>query len=381
MADMIYTAQTSASSMMSSTSTTGSVIPPNFALLYGAGLITSFSPCALGLLPVTMSYISTAAGEREDKTALFPTIAFAVGLASVFCGLGLSAALLGGVFGQAGGGGILGPIGTTLLAVGSSGVSAAMGLQILDLIRIPLPSFELNVPVNEVAVAGGPAMSSIIIDEDGNISPAMFSEADATSVNVSQSQKDDAMGLVRTFILGASSALVASLNVPVNEVAVAGGPAMSSIIIDEDGNISPAMFSEASDQSVNVSQSQKDDAMGLVRTFILGASSALVASPCATPVLTSILGFVAASGNPTLGSGLLLTYTAGYSTPLLVMGATGGGALARAKAAADDGDESGGIMVTIGRIVTPLTGSILIWYGTTGMLTAMFGDPSIAGLL
>jgi len=313
MADMIYTAQTSASSMMSSTSTTGSVIPPNFALLYGAGLITSFSPCALGLLPVTMSYISTAAGEREDKTALFPTIAFAVGLASVFCGLGLSAALLGGVFGQAGGGGILGPIGTTLLAVGSSGVSAAMGLQILDLIRIPLPSFELNVPVNEVAVAGGPAMSSIIIDEDGNISPAMFSEA--------------------------------------------------------------------SDQSVNVSQSQKDDAMGLVRTFILGASSALVASPCATPVLTSILGFVAASGNPTLGSGLLLTYTAGYSTPLLVMGATGGGALARAKAAADDGDESGGIMVTIGRIVTPLTGSILIWYGTTGMLTAMFGDPSIAGLL
>ena len=53
----------------------------------------------------------------------------------------------------------------------------------------------------------------------------------------------------------------------------------------------------------------------------------MVASPCATPVLTSILGFVAAAQDPALGAILLFTYTVGYSTPLLVIAASGGQAL------------------------------------------------------
>jgi len=35
---------------------------------------------------------------------------------------------------------------------------------------------------------------------------------------------------------------------------------------------------------------------------------------------------------------------------------------------------------SIGPWVTPFTAAILLWYGTNGMLTALFGDPSLAGL-
>ena len=195
MSDFIYSTQTSVSAVLSASTSTSSTL--NFALLYGAGLITSFSPCALGLLPVTMSYISTAAGEREDKTALLPTVAFALGLASVFCGLGLSAALLGGVFGSKSATGSV--VGTTVLALGSSGISVAMGLQILDLIQIPLPSFEGptqwftdkgegGVAAAAAAVGGGggggsspDASFSIVIDDDGNISPAMICDLELES--------------------------------------------------------------------------------------------------------------------------------------------------------------------------------------------------------
>jgi cytochrome c-type biogenesis protein len=115
----------------------------------------------------------------------------------------------------------------------------------------------------------------------------------------------------------------------------------------------------------------------LLRTFLLGGSSALVASPCATPVLTSILAFVANASNPALGALLLLGYTFGYSTPLLIVAGTGGQALVKLRNSDSDGK---GLYAAIAPWVTPLTGGILLWYGTNGMLTAIFGDPSLAGL-
>jgi len=251
-----------------------------------------------------MSYISTAAGEREDKAAFFPTLAFASGLASVFVGLGLSVSLLGGVFGQSSSDNLIASI---LLVALSSGVSITMGLQMLELIDLPLPSLELP----------------------------MMSSSDGTS-----SSEDSSMS--------------------------------SELIFDDDGNIIDR-------SSLSYDSDKKDSgaaASALFRTFLLGGSSALVASPCATPVLGSILAYVAASQNPALGAALLFTYTAGYSTPLLIIGATGGEALAKAQAVGNDGS----IVGKVGRFVTPFTASILIWYGTTGLLEGLFGDPSLSGL-
>ena len=57
-----------------------------------------------------------------------------------------------------------------------------------------------------------------------------------------------------------------------------------------------------------------------VRAYCIGLSFGLVASPCSTPVLASLLGWVASTKDLVLGAALLLSYTAGYVTPLILAG-------------------------------------------------------------
>jgi len=286
--ELFYNAQTIASNMATLSLKDPSNLLTSLPIMYGAGLLTSFSPCVWGLLPLTMSYISTAAGEREDQRATLPTLAFAAGLAVVFCSLGVAAAELGGVFGSTASGSSM------VLAILSNGICLAMGLQLLNLVQLPLPSLQL----------------------------------DSHSKNKPANNNDE------------------------------------PILIDATGKI------------LNNNKQNSDEGGSLFRTFLLGGSSALVASPCATPVLSSILAFVASAKNPALGALLLLGYTFGYSTPLLLVASTGGQALVSLRSS--DGKE--GWYAKIAPWVTPFTAGILLWYGTNGMLTALFGDPSYAGL-
>ncbi|MBD1910764.1 MULTISPECIES: cytochrome c biogenesis protein CcdA [unclassified Leptolyngbya] len=57
-----------------------------------------------------------------------------------------------------------------------------------------------------------------------------------------------------------------------------------------------------------------------IRSYVLGLTFGLVASPCSTPVLATLLAWVSTTQNPVLGSSLLLAYTAGYVTPLILAG-------------------------------------------------------------
>ena len=57
-----------------------------------------------------------------------------------------------------------------------------------------------------------------------------------------------------------------------------------------------------------------------VRSYSIGLTFGLVASPCSTPVLASLLGWVANTQDLILGAVLLLAYTAGYVTPLILAG-------------------------------------------------------------
>ena len=284
--DLIFNAQSAASSFAAVSLEDPSNLLSSVPIMYGAGLLTSVSPCVWGLLPLTMSYISTAAGEREDKNIALPTLAFAGGLAVVFCSLGLAAASVGGaVYGNSGNTSIW-------LPLVSNGICCLMGLQLLDLIKIPLPSMSRN------------SMSS---------------------------KKDD-----------------------------------EPILLDITGKIMTKPEDKVSESG------------SLFRTFLLGGSSALVASPCATPVLTSILAFVANSSDPILGALLLLFFTMGYSTPLLITAATGGQALVKVKEMGTTDGASG--YALIAPWISPMTAGILLWYGVNGLLTALFGDPSLAGL-
>lgn len=330
--DLVYNAQSTASDLatysISGAAESGTSSPISLLILYLAGLLTSFSPCSLGLLPLTVSYISAAAGEREDKAALFPTVAFAAGLAFVFSGLGLSVSLLGGVFGQTVSSSDNLIAALSLVAL-SSGVSIAMGLQLLEIINIPLPSIEVNLPflTNEEVTSSSSLYSTETLDDDGNI-PLYF---------------------------------------------------------DDEGIIQ--LPSDPAEATLSASSSIAKNSVALFRVFLLGGSCALLESPCATPVLAAILAFVGVSQNPVLGATLLLTYTVGYATPLLIVGATGGEALARLQASSSNIDDMAlndtgplGVIPKIGQFVSPFTGGILIWYGTNAFLTGVFGDASISGL-
>lgn len=57
-----------------------------------------------------------------------------------------------------------------------------------------------------------------------------------------------------------------------------------------------------------------------VRSYLIGLTFGLVASPCSTPVLATLLAWISTTQNPILGSGLLLAYTAGYVSPLVLAG-------------------------------------------------------------
>jgi len=92
---------------------------------------------------------------------------------------------------------------------------------------------------------------------------------------------------------------------------------------------------------------------------------------------------VSSSGDLIKGASWMLSYTVGYSTPLLIVGATGGQALVNLQKgrSSDDSDEGGfNIGALLGQWVTPLTGGVLIAFGMNGFLVALLGDPSLSAL-
>ncbi len=57
-----------------------------------------------------------------------------------------------------------------------------------------------------------------------------------------------------------------------------------------------------------------------VRSYLLGLTFGLVASPCSTPVLATLLAWVGSRQNLALGAVLLLAYALGYVLPLVLAG-------------------------------------------------------------
>ena len=62
----------------------------------------------------------------------------------------------------------------------------------------------------------------------------------------------------------------------------------------------------------------------LLGAFLLGASSGFIAAPCTTPVLTAILGFIAQTQSVLLGLSLMLAFSCGLGTILILIAAFAG---------------------------------------------------------
>lgn len=186
----LYDAQLQVSQFVESQLATAS--PTSIAFLYGAGLLTAFSPCSASLLPLTLTYLggSDSKSSSEQSPVLTRSALYAAGLATTLTLFGLSAALLGNVFGSSG---ALGDASALL----SSLLFLTMGMYLLGFVNIEFPSFDAKVGSGD--------------KKDG--------------------------------ILASRS----------------------------------------------------------VQAFLFGATSALIASPCSSPVLTALLAYVASSGDTTIG--------------------------------------------------------------------------------
>ncbi|MGK7906496.1 MAG: cytochrome c biogenesis protein CcdA [Synechococcus sp.] len=171
------------------------------AVVFGAGLVTSLSPCMLSMLPITVGYIGGYSEEQKRWEATVQSLWFALGLAITLTALGLSAALLGRIYGQVG----------QLWPLLMGGVAIAMGLNLLEVLSIPFPNW------------------------------------------------------------------FADKEIP-------------------------------------------QELPGAMRSLLLGLTFGLIASPCSTPVLVALLGWVSGSGNPAVGGGLLFAYALGLVSPLVVAG-------------------------------------------------------------
>jgi len=94
-----------------------------------------------------------------------------------------------------------------------------------------------------------------------------------------------------------------------------------------------------------------------VRSYLIGLTFGVVASPCSTPVLATLLAWVATTQDLILGGALLLSYTVGYVAPLILAGTF----TASIKKILELRRWSGWI--------TPLSGVLLVGFGVFSLLS------------
>ena len=101
--------------------------PLTLLIVFTGGLLTSFGPCSLSLLPITVAYL---AGFKNKQKPLQKTISFCGGIVLSLVILGSLSGFLGKIYGQLPG----------FFSIFISLLAIAMGLNLLGLLKFSLPS-------------------------------------------------------------------------------------------------------------------------------------------------------------------------------------------------------------------------------------------------
>jgi cytochrome c-type biogenesis protein len=104
--------------------------PLTLAVVFAGGLLTSLGPCSLSLLPVTLAYLAGFGAEQRGRPPWQRSVSFAGGIVVALVLLGLASGLMGRLYGRI--------PGQLPLLVGV--VAVVMGLNLLGLLRLPLPA-------------------------------------------------------------------------------------------------------------------------------------------------------------------------------------------------------------------------------------------------
>ena len=117
-------------------------------IIFTGGLLTSFGPCSLSLLPITVAYL---AGFKNKQNPLQKTISFCSGIVSSLVVLGILSGFLGKIYGQLPG----------FFSIFISLIAIIMGLNLLGFLKFSLPSgpdpeiWRKNVPPAFAPVSAG----------------------------------------------------------------------------------------------------------------------------------------------------------------------------------------------------------------------------------
>ncbi|MHB1195179.1 MAG: cytochrome c biogenesis protein CcdA [Longimicrobiales bacterium] len=102
------------------------------ATLFGAGLLTSLTPCVYPMIPITVSVIAGTATEGQSRgRTVGLTLTYAVGMATFYAFLGALAGMTGTLFGT------VSASPWALLAIGN--LLLLFALTMLDVLPVPVP--------------------------------------------------------------------------------------------------------------------------------------------------------------------------------------------------------------------------------------------------
>jgi len=111
-----------------------------YLLAFLGGVISSLSPCSLGLLPVIVGYVGSQQGSKNANfKSVIQIIFFVLGLALTLTIVGVIAAMTGKVFGSHS---------SPYWALIMASVILIFGLDLLKIIEIPIPSIVKQMPKN-----------------------------------------------------------------------------------------------------------------------------------------------------------------------------------------------------------------------------------------